>query len=528
MLGFPRKLDRSTSPPRRRRRSGLEAETLEPRVLMYSTLGDMWVYPVRITYSLMPDGTNIAGMSSSLFQTMNAIAPTYEWQRAINLAALEWQDYANINMSQVSDNGMALGASGDQQGDPNVGDIRIGAAPLGSGVLAETFLPPPANGGTDAGDIILNSQADWGIQTNYDVMTVVGHEFGHALGLGGSTVTSALMYETYNGMKEGLTSDDIAGIQAIYGPRQYDQFNQGGTRNIGYPEASNINGYINSSAQINLPNLSITYAGDSEWFHVNVPSDTTGNMTVTMQSSGLSLLSPYLQIWNQNITLAASTWAEESFGATISITMYNVTPGEGFYIKTLMAPAVGSDGNYALQVNFGSQTMSPVPPPYTTVPAQPDGSGGSASWLTVVSPTAVPAVGANGYTAPLPQFTRLGTLSGWALTMTGTSMNGSQTGGISPQGSRTAPSGPLALSNPAGSTPGPTSTLITTLSNLAPSLSTPLKKTPAATPVLPATPPPAPPPTNYAALDVVIGHHHPARGKKGKPSPLDLWSSRLD
>ena len=42
------------------------------RLLLYSTLGDQWTYSDRITYSLMPDGTNVGGVPSALFQTLNA------------------------------------------------------------------------------------------------------------------------------------------------------------------------------------------------------------------------------------------------------------------------------------------------------------------------------------------------------------------------------------------------------------------------------------------------------------------------
>ena len=84
------------------------------------------------------------------------------------------------------------------------------------------------------------------------------------------------MYGTYNGIKQALTSDDIAGIQSIYGTRQFDQFNSGSTHNNSLFTATNINSYIDSNAQIAIPSLDITTPGDSEWFYVNVPSTTTG------------------------------------------------------------------------------------------------------------------------------------------------------------------------------------------------------------------------------------------------------------
>ena len=167
---------------------------------------------------------------------------------------------------------------------------------------AVTFLPPPANGGTDAGDILLNSNVNWQINSNYDLMTVVAHEFGHALGLGESTVSTAVMYGTYNGIKQALASDDISGIQSIYGTRQFDQFNTGGQRNNTFITATNINSFV-KNAQIAIPGLDITTAGDSEWFYVDVPRSSTGTMSVTVQSSNLSLLSPKLQVYNSSLGL---------------------------------------------------------------------------------------------------------------------------------------------------------------------------------------------------------------------------------
>ncbi len=213
------KLNRSPFSQPRRRAVRPRVEGLEARLLLYSDLGDQWTYDSRITYSFMPDGTSVGGVPSVLFQTLNAKYATSTWENQIEDAASLWETVTNANLALVSDGGEPVGTNGDQQDDPRFGDIRIGMVPLPAGVLAETFLPPPANGGTDAGDILFNSTVNWQINSSYDLMTVAAHEFGHALGLGESSVSTAVMYGTYNGIKQALTSDDIAGIDSIYGTR---------------------------------------------------------------------------------------------------------------------------------------------------------------------------------------------------------------------------------------------------------------------------------------------------------------------
>ena len=79
--------------------------------------------------------------------------------------------------------------------------------------------------------MFLNSTASWQINSSYDLETVAIHEFGHALGLGESQITTACMYAYYNGMKQSLTTDDIAGIQSVWGAPQPDQFNSNGQSN---------------------------------------------------------------------------------------------------------------------------------------------------------------------------------------------------------------------------------------------------------------------------------------------------------
>ena len=439
-------------------------EGLEERVLLFTSLGDQWTYDSRITYSFMPDGTSIGGVPSALFHTLNAKYATTTWEQQIEYAASLWENVSNINLSLVSDGGEPVATSGDQQGDPRFGDIRIGAVPMSAGTLAVTFLPPPSNGGTEAGDILLNSNVNWQIGSNYDLMTVVAHEFGHALGLGESTVSTAVMYGTYNGIKQALASDDIAGIDSIYGTRQFDQFNNAGTRDNTYSTSTNINAYINGAAQIAIPGLNITTPGDSEWFYVNVPATTTGKMTVTVQSSGLSSLSPKLQVYNSSLSLVGqSTAAVGSFGATISVTA-TVQSGQGYYFKVLAAGGPGPIGSYGLLVNFGSQPQAPISPPYTVLAQQPNQGGGSMSNATVASAgvSATPSISTNGSTSQGALAT-LGSLSGWTEGITTTAQTWSGTGwNPLAQPGNPAPPMPVQTSSSGVTTPGEQATQTST------------------------------------------------------------------
>src|SRR5207302_5012016 len=138
-------------------------EALEDRRVLSSLNGGHWYYPVRITYSFMPDGTSVGGVSSTLFQSLNAVAPTATWQQAFQKAAAIWQQVTGINLAQVSDNGAPVGGTGLQQGDSQYGDIRFGGTPMSMGYLAYALLPPPINGGSDAGDIVMNTSQLWKI-----------------------------------------------------------------------------------------------------------------------------------------------------------------------------------------------------------------------------------------------------------------------------------------------------------------------------------------------------------------------------
>jgi predicted Zn-dependent protease len=355
------------------------ADGLEDRKLLYATLGGHFAFGSRITYSFVPDGTNIGGAPSALYSSMAAKGiTTAQWQGAIEQAAAAWEAASNVNLVLVPDDGSAFGASGNQQGDSRFGDIRIGGASLGVGTLATCFLPPAFNGGTLGGDIVLNDNALWGINTNYDIQTVAIHELGHALGLDHSTISTADMYATYNAQKQSLTADDISGVQAVYGARQPDAYDAGAGNNTS-ANAADITPLINPAGQASIPGLNLTN-NDLDWFVVTAPANTSGTITVTMQSTNLSELSPKVLLFDGTLHGIAMASASTGIGATVTVSASGIQPGQKFYIRT-QAGAGGNlaTGGYGLQVNFGGGTMNPVTPPNTYVASVPDQGGGSAS-----------------------------------------------------------------------------------------------------------------------------------------------------
>jgi hypothetical protein len=355
------------------------AEGLESRKLLYATLGGQWSQAIRVTYSFAPDGTDVGGTPSQLNAAMAARGFSQaDWQNQFRRAAALWQSVAGVNMVEVSDDGSPYSVAGNQQNDPRFGDIRIAGIGMSGSTLGLAFLPPAFNGGTLAGDIVMNTSQVWNINSHYDIQTVAIHEFGHSLGLAHSNITTAVMYAAYNGIKQSLHSDDIAGMQWVYGPRPVDWFDAASS-NQNYTTASNINGYIDSNQQVTIPGLEITTTSDQDWYVVTVPANATGVATFRMQSSGLSSLSPRIQILDTRlVTVGLAAASANAYGATVSVSVGGVLPGQTYYVRAMSSTSGPNGvGRYGLQVNFGSGVLNPIAPPDTTVPEKPSQGGGS-------------------------------------------------------------------------------------------------------------------------------------------------------
>ena len=169
-------------------------------------------------YVLVSSGWPGAGTGSVIqlqyvFTQMSAKLPVAAAQSEIVRALQEWAKYANIQFVPGS------AASANQTVSIVFAEGMHGDAyPFepGSPVLAHTFFPAPPDPEPIAGDMHFNEDQDWHIGSDVDLYTVALHEIGHALGLGHSDDPNSIMYPYYHS-GAGLSSDDIAGVQALYG-----------------------------------------------------------------------------------------------------------------------------------------------------------------------------------------------------------------------------------------------------------------------------------------------------------------------
>lgn len=219
----------------------------------------------------------------------------------------------------------------------------VNAPELGSvgDVLAFATFP------RDGGDVTFDDVEPWTVFDGgpFDLYLVATHELGHALGLDHSAVPNALMYPVLTPQTTGLTQDDAAAIQALYGTP--DQRREPAPSNPvpGAPsdEVIEVSGYIDDS---------VTY---EEWEFDAFAGET---LTITLTATSGDLV-PYLGIttFDGETVLAESGpgvggVAQVSYTFDRDDTYVAVATREGFEEGT-------SQGDYVLSLTTGEAPAVP-------------------------------------------------------------------------------------------------------------------------------------------------------------------------
>lgn len=375
-MGEPQKRTNGSSfRPVPSRTARLRVEELETR-LTPTWSGYPWPSAELITLSFVPDGTIIgAGVGGTYYSNMFAKFnshpgwTTATWQNKIIAAAQSWAQQTNINFDIIADNGTTIGNGDYQQGDPDMGDIRVSGYPFLNNWLASAYLPSTMNNFSIAGDFHFNTNKAFNIGTHYDLYSVAAHEIGHALGLSHSTIPLATMFPNYNVIKNALHADDIASIRAGYGGARVADTFDAAASNGSFATASNLTALIDPvSLTAVQTGLDITSTSDVDYYTFTAPADTSGTLSVQVRTDGLSLLRQAVTVYaaNQTTVLGSGSSAGAYDGTTQTITITGVTPDQVFYVKVAGADSTAfGTGVYALTLNLGSGDAPTVPLPDT-------------------------------------------------------------------------------------------------------------------------------------------------------------------
>jgi transcriptional regulator CtsR len=349
-------------------------ERLEERVVFYALSGYAWAN-TNVSASFMPDGTTIDnGTPSNLFAKFDSSFSRADWQREFARALQSWADVTPLNFHLIADSGDPVGITGSTQDDSRFGDVRIGG--FNATGVGYAYFP---SGGTLGGDAFLGnlgSGLTWHIGSFPDLYSVALHEIGHSIGLDHSSISTAVMYPTTSSVFTGLSADDIAGAQAIYGARQQDAFDAAASNNT-LGTASDI--ALSSGAARFQADL--TSLADVDYYRVTAPTGTDGTLTVSVDARNLSLLAPKVSVYNASgVLLGQAAVGTSGYGTVATATISGLVAGQTYYVAADGATSdVFGMGAYVLDARFGTGSVA-VP----SAPTNLSASAASSSQINLV------------------------------------------------------------------------------------------------------------------------------------------------
>lgn len=334
----------------------LRLEPLESRLLLDGE-GFQAGTDVHLSLSFAADGTEIAGQANALTSTFDSIAPTADWQEAILRAFQTWAVETNADVGVRSDNGDPFGSPGPHQQDDRFGDIRIGAIAMSPEVGAVSVPVDSLVSGTWFADVVFNTAFDY--QTLDDIYAVALHEAGNVFGLEDNSDVNSPLFTGADPTGLPPTAADLADLQELHGTRLPDvhEMSGGNSNNDSFANATRIklldSGASNEGAIPSFVYGDITNLADRDYYEIHIPGDYSGNVTLQLRSSGISLLSPSLSLFDDSEQLITQELSTSREGDFLTLSIVGVSPDDKYYVEVDGASAdLFGIGGYSLVTIF--------------------------------------------------------------------------------------------------------------------------------------------------------------------------------
>jgi hypothetical protein len=272
-----------------------------------------------VTWSFGASSIASLDASYSGYDQFDSYIPTTGYYRALVRAAFSaWETFANIHFVEVADSAAV--------------NIRVGNNYL-DGTGTTVGLTQTWSSGGAYGEAAVEFDGDAYGSSFYAIAL---HEIGHALGLGHSSISGTVMYPTVTNSAGVLTSDDVAGIQSIYGGRPGAPAAPAAPVQDDYTSSTRAPGAIALGGSASGV---ITFAGDVDWFRLDLIQGHTYRFTLDGVATGQGTLeNPVLGLVDLRLI------HETSFTDTTA--QYTVTESGAYYLSAqsspLLTPGLGS------------------------------------------------------------------------------------------------------------------------------------------------------------------------------------------